>query len=87
MKSALNQMLVSFLAKAKSHGLHDRDYKIAKEYLAHLEYGLCFEMIVTQLYEFDIKIDQETMYLINAIGEMMQMPTKSYLFANELVQK
>ena len=56
-------MLVDALLKimevARILGLSENDLKSAKDYLVHNELGLCFDTIITQLYEYDIEIDNK----------------------------
>lgn len=59
-----NSLLKVMIARAALLGLGEEDVGHAQEFLRYNEFGLCFEHIITQLYEYDCKIDQEFYDLI-----------------------
>ncbi|WP_408022230.1 MafI family immunity protein [Sphingobacterium sp.] len=69
---------------ARILGLNNRDLKNAEDFLTHNEFGLCFDTIVTQVYEYDIEIDSELYESISKIGERMNLKLESYSFMKEL---
>ena len=83
-------MLVDALLKimevARILGLSENDLKSAKDYLVHNELGLCFDTIITQLYEYDIEIDNNFYESISRIGEKMSLEQNSYSFIKELIR-
>lgn len=67
-------------------GLPDQDINIAREYLENRELELCFDTIVTQLYEYDLEIERDYYNLIVQIGSKLKLPEKNYLFTKELIR-
>ena len=84
--SELKKQLQSLLDAAELSGLSDQDIIIAKEFLEYNEAGLCFDHIITQLYEYDIEINRDTYLLIGDIGSKFKLPIESYSFVKELVK-
>jgi len=76
----------TLLTEATKLGLPQQDVKDAVEMLEHAEYGLCFDIIVTQLYEFDIQITEEFLVLIEQTAACLGMPQEEYAFVRELVR-
>lgn len=77
--------LKGLITDATEFGLPDTDVKNAAEFLEYNEWGLCFEIIVTQLYEFDIHIDESFYQKAVAIGESMKLPINKYDFIKRLI--
>jgi len=53
----LKHSLSRVIEHARVFGLSDTDLRNAETFLEHDEFGLCFETVVTQLYEYDVEID------------------------------
>jgi hypothetical protein len=85
MKILLNALL-RLIEIARILGLNERDLKNAEDFLKHNEFGLCFDTIVTQLYEYDIEIDNEFYESISKIGDRMNLKQGSYSFMKELIR-
>lgn len=85
MKTLVNALL-GLIEIARILGLDNRDLKYAEDFLNHNEFGLCFDTIVTQMYEYDIEIDNEFYQLISKIGERMNLRQESYSFMKELIR-
>jgi len=77
--------LTKFLEHAKRFGLSDTDSKNAVSFLDHNEFGLCFETVITQMYEYEVRIDIEFYELIDEIGKEMNLALDSYSFMKELI--
>lgn len=82
----MKTLLLAFLDSAKTLGLSDNNLKIAKEFLDHHEFGLCFDTIITQMYEYDIGIDGEFNELIEKIVVRLKLPIEKYSFMRELIR-
>jgi hypothetical protein len=82
----LTNALSRIIEIAKVLGLNEDDLKSAKDFLDHNEFGLCFDTIVTQVYEFDIEIDIAFYEAISKIGNKMNLPIESYSFMIELIR-
>jgi len=52
----------------------------------HNEYGLSFDTLITQLYEYDIEINIEFYELLVQIGKMLNLDENSYSFMKELIR-
>jgi hypothetical protein len=83
---AIVSTLEALVESAKLLGIDERDAKNAKEFIEHHEYGLCFDTVVTQMYEYDIEIDSEYYDLIDKIGKSLSLPNESYSFMKELIR-
>jgi len=77
--------LTKFLEHAKRLGLSDADSETAVSFLGHNEFGLCFETVITQMYEHGVRIDIEFYELIDEIGKEMNLTSDSYSFMKELI--
>ena len=85
MKTLLN-VLLRLIETARILGLNYRDLKNAEDLLIHNEFGLCFDTIITQMYEYDIEIDDELYESISKIGDRMNLKPESYTFMKELIR-
>ena len=78
---SVSNLMVEFLNQAKILGLPIADSNSAEELLENREYGLCFDTIVTQLYEYDIKIDenfyQKSILLCKQMGPSTKVTSTS----------
>lgn len=79
-------VLLKLVETAKILGLNNRDIKSAEDFLMHDEFGLCFDTLITQMYEYDIEIDTELYELISKIGQLMNLKQGSYAFMRELIR-
>ncbi|MCQ9639769.1 MafI family immunity protein [Chryseobacterium sp. WG14] len=82
----LNNALTRLIEISMALGLNDTDLNNAREYLIHNEYGLCFDTLITQLYEYDIEISIEFYELIGRIGELLNLEESFYSFMKELIR-
>lgn len=80
------QLLAELIDRAKLLGLGNQDLISAKEYLEYNEYGLCFDLIITQLYEFNIEIDKAFYSIISEIAKELDLSEESYSFMEELIR-
>ena len=85
MKSITNK-LKAIIEKAKTLGLPEQDLINATVYLENNEYRLCFDTIITQMYEYDISIDFEFYELIDNVGTRMKVSFENYSFIKELIR-
>jgi len=82
----LNNALTRLIEISMALGLNDTDLNNSREYLIHNEYGLCFDTLITQLYEYDIEISIEFYELIGRIGELLNLEESFYSFMKELIR-
>ena len=78
--------LSQLIKSAEILGLSNVDIKIAQEYLEYNELGLCFDTIVTQLYEYDIEIDNQFFLMVSKIANMMNLSQSHYDFMKDLIR-
>jgi hypothetical protein len=79
--------LKTLIDEAEHLGLPEVDLKHAIEFLEHHEYGLCFDQLVTQLYEFEILISEGFYRHVDEAAKQMHLPTESYIFIAQLINK
>lgn len=53
----MQKQLKRLIERARALGLPEQDCHIALEFVAHHEWGLAYDMIVTQMFEYDIPAD------------------------------
>lgn len=82
----LNDNLLRLIEIAKFLGLNENDLRHANDFLDHNEFGLCFDTLITQMYEYDLEIDNEIYDLISKIGKSMNLEIGSYSFMKELIR-
>ena len=85
MNSKINS-LTTLIECTKLLRLNEQDIKNANEFLKYNEFGLCFDTLVTQIYENDIEITDYVYTLICKIGNELQLPFDSYSYTKELVR-
>ena len=79
--------LIKFIDHAKSFGIPEKDSENAEVFLKNNEFGLCFDTIITQLYEFDIEINEEFYLLADQIGRSLGLELETYSYIKELIKK
>jgi hypothetical protein len=84
--SNLINSLLKLAECSKILGLNENDVQNAKDYLIHNEFGLCFDTIITQMYEYDITIDENFYELVSKIGTKMNLQQNNYSFLKELIR-
>lgn len=83
---SLSEKLNILLDQSKSFGLSEVDYNTAKEFLEYNEYGLCFDTIITQMFEYDILINEEFYNRIVEIAQKMDVKEEEYTCIQELIR-
>ena len=78
--------LQSLITIADILGLNKEDIDNAKEFLEHQEYGLSFDTLITQIYEYDIEITKDVYSLITFIGKELGFEAKNYSFMESLIR-
>jgi hypothetical protein len=58
----------------------------AQEFVEYHEYGLGLDTITTQMYEYNIEIDQAFYETIREIADKMKLPPESYSHMKELIK-
>jgi hypothetical protein len=81
------ELVSKLIDEASKIGLSSIDVNNAQELLEHKEYGLAFDTIITQLYEFEIEIEQDFYDLIVKNAQKMEISEKEYSFMKELIKQ
>ena len=71
-----NKLLSDLIERAAELGLNETEH--AKDFLEYYEYFLCFDQIVTQIYEYDILIDSSFYDLVESIAKNLKLDVKEY---------
>ena len=82
---SLKKQLNLLIKRVEILGLPEADLITASEYLKYNEYGLCFDTIITQMYELEIAVNVECYILIKEIANQMQIEEQHYGFMKELI--
>lgn len=77
--------LLKAIEMSKTFGLNENDILNAKEYFEYNEFELCFDTLTTQLYEFDIIINQKFYELLDKIAKKLKLSEEKYIFMKELI--
>lgn len=77
--------LLSFIKMAEQMGLQSVDAENARDLFLHHEFELCFDTVITQLYEHRIKISSEFYNLACGISDELKIEGKNYAFLKELL--
>ena len=80
------ELFCDLINRAKTLGLAEQDVAGAREYIGYNEYGVCFDLIITQLYEFNIGIDNQFYLTISQIAKELNIPSEAYSFIEELIR-
>jgi hypothetical protein len=83
---SVKQAIINLIYQAKTLGLPDRDCLISQEFLQHNEFGLAFDQIITQLYEYNVNINDEFCQQVTAIADAIKISPKEYSCILELVR-
>jgi hypothetical protein len=78
--------LSTLIEYSKALGLKKDDLNNAEDLRIHGELGLCFDTIITQLYEYGIKIDNDVLSLIRIIGRQLNITSNEHNFVEELLR-
>jgi hypothetical protein len=82
----INKIILVLIETAKDLGLAELDIDNATSLLDNREYGLAFDTIITQLYEYEIEIDPEFYGMIVKIAQKMKISENEYSFMEELIR-
>lgn len=81
----MKEVLQKIVDKAGSFGLPNADITYAQVFLKNHEFGLCLETIVTQIYEYEIKIDEEFYQLVTKAAQKLKMPISNVDYIKTLL--
>ena len=81
-KYALTELIVN----ARLLGLGETDVNNAQEFMNYNEFELSFDTLITQMYEFNIAINDGFYDLTVQIADSLKLPSESYSFMKELIK-
>ena len=81
----IKDLLSQILEKAIVLGLDEYDSSNAKDFLANHEFELCLDTIVTQVYEYEIKIDNKFYDLVLDTSNKMKLKPERYNYLNSTI--
>ena len=82
----LEKLILALIDASSVLGLNENDLISSKELFFNKEYGLAFDTIITQLYEYEIEIDVEFYDLIESIAKKMNISEEEYSYMKELIR-
>ncbi len=68
-------------------GLGERDLYNVDEFIKYKEFELGFDTLITQMYEYDIEINDQVYELIVSIGSQLKLSKDKYDFMQELIRR
>ncbi len=75
-----------FLEEAKVLGLRNEDAINAEEFIKYNEYKLSFEVIIEQLYEYEIEITKEFYLLTTEVADRLKINETEFICLKELIR-
>ena len=84
-KKQVEQKLNYLINLARVLGLSEPDLNNATEALSYNEYEVCFDTLITQMYEYNVKINRNFYNLTHEICEHLGIDRIKYHFINELL--
>ena len=82
----ISKIVSGLIEAAKVLGLGDLDINNSIGLLENREYGLAFDTVITQLYEYEIEIDRDFYDLIVKVAQKMGIEEGAYSFMIEMVR-
>lgn len=79
------KILSEYLNETKLLGLRLVDFNNAREFIDRNELGLAFDIVVEQLYEYDIKIEQAFYESTKNVVDQLRIESTKYSFLEELI--
>lgn len=58
-----------------------------KEFITHGEWGLAYEILCSQLYEYDVEVSLEYYQKIASLGELMEVTPSTWSLLKELIKR
>ncbi len=84
--SELIEIELSLVLDSLKDKLPNADFERMHELIQVREWGVCFQNLCDQLYEYDVRISSETYKRIEAIGNRMELPASNWKPLQELVE-
>ena len=82
----INVLLNGIIDCSRLLGLPEVDIVHAKEFLSYNEQGLCLDQIITQLYEYNIGVNNDIYTLVEMAAQKLSIPIEQYSYLKELIK-
>jgi len=82
----IEKELISLIKKFKAR-LSKDDYKNAIEFAEHREWGVSYELLCEQLYEFEVDIEVDEYSEIKVLGKKMDIDEMYWNNLKQLIKK
>ncbi len=82
----LKHVFNDLIDAAKLFGLCEIEIKKAQDFLEYNEFELAFDILITQMYEYDIEINDDFYTTIHLIAGMLKLSENDYIFMKELIR-
>ena len=76
----IRQLMADFASKLPSENITD-----AQDLIEHGEWGEAFDLLCTQVYEYELAVSQEQYALIDQTGGLMGLESTGWDYLRELV--
>ena len=83
---SIKKELSALIVDAKKLGLAEADVVTATEFLAKFEYGLCFDTVLTQLYEYNIPINTGFYTAVENMAKVLGLPKSEFKYMAALIK-
>ncbi len=84
-ENEMTTLITSIINQAENLGLPNQNIIDAKELVEHNENGIALELIITQIYEYEIKINKSFYEDIESLAKKFKIKQEHYLFLVELI--
>ncbi|WP_338790623.1 MafI family immunity protein [Bernardetia sp. MNP-M8] len=81
----MKTLITSIISQAANLELPNQNIIDAKELVEYNESGIALEVIITQIYEYEIKINKSLYEDIEKLAKKFKMEEEHYLFLVELI--
>ena len=85
-KIKIKTLIDSIIHQASELNLPKENITDAKKLVAYNESGVALELIITQIYEYEIKISKSFYTNIESVAKTLQMGEERYSFLMKLIE-
>jgi hypothetical protein len=79
----MEKELLNLIEDALRLGLTKQDAKNATDFVIHREWGIAFDVVVSQVYEYDIQVNQAFVDSVFRIARLLELPDEEYLYIKD----
>ncbi|AFM05978.1 hypothetical protein Fleli_3663 [Bernardetia litoralis DSM 6794] len=84
-KNETKNLINSIINQAANLGLSNQNIIEVKEFVEYNESGIALELIITQIYEYEIKINKSFYEDVERLAKKFKMEEDNYSFLIELI--